>query len=199
VAVDNVSLDESLHPTFDLHFGEEAERVSVPVAGAHMALNAAAAVAAAVATGVPFADAAKQVGAVDMSPWRMEVTKSAGGAIVINDAYNANPTSMRAALATLVETGAERLVAVVGEMAELGEEGPAEHLAVTAEATEANVRVIAVAAGAYGPDAEHVGDVDEALVALGDIDAGTAVLVKGSRVTALERLAERLAVEHRDL
>ena len=194
-AIDNIDLDLSLHPTFDLWYGDESERISVPVAGAHMAVNAAAAVAAAVATGVPFSDAAKQVAAVDMSPWRMEVSTTPEGATVINDAYNANPTSMRAALATLTETGAERLVAVIGEMAELGDEGPAEHLAIAREARAAGVRVIAVDALAYGSDADHVSGIDEAMASIGDLDASAAVLVKGSRVAGLERLAVLLTTQ----
>lgn len=190
--VDNIELDRSLHPTFDLTHGGKTAQVSVPVAGAHMALNAAAAVAVAVASGVDFADATMQVSSVEMSPWRMEVTTSESGVVVINDAYNANPTSMRAALAALAKTGAENLVAVVGEMAELGDEGPEEHLAITAEAKAAGIRVVAVAAEGYGAEAEHVADIPGALDALGSLPPSSAVLVKGSRVVELERLAQEL-------
>ncbi|MDH3294354.1 MAG: UDP-N-acetylmuramoyl-tripeptide--D-alanyl-D-alanine ligase [Acidimicrobiia bacterium] len=192
IAVDDIRLDGALHPSFNLLHGDEVKRISVPVAGAHMAVNAAAAVAAAVASGVAFGQAARQVSAVEMSPWRMEVSTTPGGATIINDAYNANPTSMRAALATLSQTGAERLIAVVGEMAELGDEGPAEHRAIAAEATSAGVRVIAVSCPAYGPGALHVADIDEALAAIGTLDPTCAVLIKGSRVVGLERLAARL-------
>ncbi len=193
VRVGDVELDRLLHPTFQLVWqGTDSAEVTIPAAGAHMAFNAAAAVAAAVAAGVPFESAARQVQQVELSPWRMEVTAAAGGGLIINDAYNANPTSMRAALAALAETGADRLVAVVGEMAELGEEGPAEHKAITAEAGAAGIRVLAVASPAYGPEADHVADIDEAVVALGPVGPETAVLVKGSRVAGLERLADRL-------
>ncbi len=190
--VNNIELNHALHPTFDLTHGGETAQVSVPVAGAHMALNAAAAVAVAVASGVDFVDAATQVSLVEMSPWRMEVTTTESGVVVINDAYNANPTSMRAALAALAKTGAEDLVAVVGEMAELGDEGPEEHLAITAEAKAAGIRVIAVAAEGYGAGAEHVADIPGALDALGALSPSSAVLVKGSRVVELERLAQEL-------
>ncbi len=193
VRVSDVKLDRSLHPTFQLSYGGETHTVTVPVAGAHMALNAAAAVAAAMGAGVPFGRATDQIGAVELSPWRMEVSTTPGGALIVNDAYNANPASMRAALAALAETGAATLVAVVGEMAELGEEGPSEHLAITAEATAAGIRVVAIASPAYGPDAEHVVDIDEAIASLGTLGADAAVLVKGSRVAGLERLAARLA------
>ncbi|MDH4276458.1 MAG: UDP-N-acetylmuramoyl-tripeptide--D-alanyl-D-alanine ligase [Acidimicrobiia bacterium] len=192
VRVSDVKLDRSLHPTFQLTHGGESRTVTVPVAGAHMAVNAAAAVATAMAAGIAFEIAADQVGAVELSPWRMEVSTTPGGALVVNDAYNANPTSMRAALAALNETGAAHLVAVVGEMAELGEEGPAEHAAITGEAVAAGIRVVAVGSPAYGPAAEHVADIDGALAALGDLGGDSAVLVKGSRVAGLERLAARL-------
>ena len=88
-------------------------------------------------------------------------------------------------------------MAVIGEMAELGEEGPAEHEAITTEACAAGIRVIAVASPAYGPDAEHVNDIDAAFERLGTVGGDTAVLVKGSRVTGLERLAARLATAGR--
>ncbi len=192
VRVSEVKLDRSLHPTFQLTHEGETRTVTVPVAGAHMAVNAAAAVATAMAAGVRFDRAADQVGAVELSPWRMEVSTAPGGALVVNDAYNANPTSMRAALAALVETGAGRLVAVIGEMAELGSEGPAEHAAIAAEAAAAGIRIVAVGSPAYGPGALHVADIDGALAALGDLGGDVAVLVKGSRVAGLERLADRL-------
>jgi len=192
VRVSEVKLDRSLHPTFQLSSGGESRTITVPVAGAHMAINAAAAVATAVAAGISFERATDQVGAVELSPWRMEVATTPTGALIVNDAYNANPTSMRAALAALTETGATRLVAVVGEMAELGEEGPTEHTAIAAEAAAAGIRVVAIGSPAYGPDAEHVADINEALAALGDLGGDAAVLVKGSRVARLEGLAERL-------
>ncbi len=192
VRLSDVKLDQSLHPTFQLTHAGDTRTATVPVAGAHMAHNAAAAVAAAVAAGIPFDRAVDQVQAVELSPWRMEVSTTPSGAVVVNDAYNANPTSMRAALAALAETGAARLVAIVGEMAELGEEGPAEHLAITAEAQAEGIRVVAVDSPGYGPDAEHVSDIDGALSSLGPLGADAAVLVKGSRVAGLERLAERL-------
>ena len=99
---------------------------------------------------------------------------------------------MRAALRSLAEVEADRRVAVVGVMAELGREGPAEHLAVAGEAVRAGVRVIAVGAPGYGPEVEHVADRDGALALLEDLGRGDAVLVKGSRVAELEALATEL-------
>lgn len=192
VRVADVSLDATLRPTFTVQYDDRSNRITLEARGSHMALNASAAVAAAVAAGVDFDDACTQVASGDLSPWRMEVEPTASGGVVINDAYNANPTSMRAALEALVAAPAERRIAVMGEMAELGEERDAEHLAVAREATESGVKVIAVAASAYGDYAVHVDDIDGAAEAVGSVGAGTAVLVKGSRVAGLERLAERL-------
>ena len=94
VRVSDVKLDGSLQPTFTLTHGNESTTVTIPVAGAHMAVNAAAAVATAVAAGIPFGSAARGVEAVELSPWRMEVSTTPAGALVVNDAYNANPTSI---------------------------------------------------------------------------------------------------------
>lgn len=192
VQVVEIQLDELLRPRFVLATPTGRADVELDARGAHMAVNAAAAVAAALAVGVDLADAVAGLAAVEMSPWRMEVTRTAGGLVVINDAYNANPTSMRAALDALTGLDAVERVAVVGEMAELGVEGPAEHLAITEEARAKGVRVIAVAAEAYGPGAEHATDRTEVKAMLGSLGPGAAVLVKGSRVAALEELAAEL-------
>ncbi len=187
-----IELDEVLRPSFTLETPSGSVDLKLEVRGAHMAMNAAAAVAAALAVGVDLADAAAGLTAAELSPWRMEVSRAGNGLLVINDAYNANPTSMRAALAALSEVAAAEFVAVVGEMAELGDEGEAEHLAITAEAAAAGVRLIAVSAPAYGEGALHVNDRTEALSALGELGDGMAVLVKGSRVAGLEILASEL-------
>ncbi len=195
VRATGVVLDELLRPRFTLEGPSGSVEVALEARGAHMAVNAAAAAAAALAVGVDLADAAAGMAGAQLSPWRMEVGRSPAGLLVINDAYNANPTSMRAGLAALGEVAAEHRVAVMGAMAELGDEGPAEHLAVAEEAAAAGVTVIAVAAPAYGTTVRHVADRAEARAALADVaplDATTAVLVKGSRVAELEVLAAEL-------
>ena len=188
----NIILDESLRPRFTIESPAGRADVALEARGAHMALNAAAAVAAALAAGVDLANAVAGLGQAVVSPWRMEVDTSPSGLIVINDAYNANPTSMRAALAALCETNTSERIAVIGEMAELGVEGPAEHEAIAAEAAALGVHVIAVAAPAYGTNVEHVADRSAALAALGTPGAGSAVLIKASRVAGLELLAADL-------
>ncbi|MEM7272024.1 MAG: UDP-N-acetylmuramoyl-tripeptide--D-alanyl-D-alanine ligase [Actinomycetota bacterium] len=192
VRVGPISLDRLLRPTVTLTAGGRSAEVTLQARGVHMAANAGAALAAALAAEVPFEDAVAGLAAADVSRWRMEVDAAADGLLVINDAYNANPTSMRAALSSLAAIEVDRRVAVLGAMAELGEEGPAEHRAVAAEAASAGIDVIAVDAAEYGDHARHVADRDAALALVAELGAGAAVLVKGSRVAGLELVAEAL-------
>jgi UDP-N-acetylmuramoyl-tripeptide--D-alanyl-D-alanine ligase len=120
----------------------------------------------------------------------MDLRRTASGALILNDAYNANPISMAAALRSLAALDAERRVAVLGTMAELGEVAEAEHLAVATLAADLGVRLIALAEPRYG--VEQVPDVAAAAEALGSLTDGDAVLLKGSRVAGLERLADLL-------
>jgi UDP-N-acetylmuramoyl-tripeptide--D-alanyl-D-alanine ligase len=200
VRATGVMLDNLLRPRFVVECDAGRVEVALAVRGAHMALNAAGAVAAALAVGVALDQAAAGLEAAALSPWRMDVVRAADGLVVVNDAYNANPTSMRAALAALAALPATHRVAVLGVMAELGPEGPAEHAAVAREAASLGVQVIAVDAVAYGPGALHVGDRAGAAAALGPLlngePGGAAVLVKGSRVAGLEVLAGQLVVDH---
>ena len=193
VTVGPVTLDQLLRPTFDVTAQGQTVSVTLEARGAHMASNAGAAVAAALAAGVSLDDAVAGLARVEVSRWRMEVDTGPDGLIVINDAYNANPTSMRAALAALAAVEADHRVAVIGSMAELGEEGPDEHLSVAAEAREVGTAVIAVDAPAYGADGvDHVPDGAAALEQLRTLGPGAAVLVKGSRVAGLETVAAGL-------
>jgi UDP-N-acetylmuramoyl-tripeptide--D-alanyl-D-alanine ligase len=121
----------------------------------------------------------------------MELTRAPSGAVILNDAYNANPTSLRAALDALdalAVTG--RKVAVLGLMAELGPDGPAQHAELAARAAARGIEVIAVATPWYG--VAPVGDARAAVAALGELGPGDAVLVKASRVAGLEGLAALL-------
>ena len=190
-AVD-IELDDLLRPSFTLITPHGDYQVKLPVMGEHMALNAAGAVAAAISAGVGVSDAVAGIQQAELSRWRMEVVRAPNGLLVINDAYNANPTSMRAALDSLARTKASDRVAVVGAMAELGAEGEAEHLAVANEAAELGIRLIAVDAPEYGEQAVHVNGRGEVRSVLGDMGEGIAVLVKGSRVAGLEAVAAEL-------
>jgi UDP-N-acetylmuramoyl-tripeptide--D-alanyl-D-alanine ligase len=114
---------------------------------------------------------------------RMQVERSPSGAIILNDSYNANPTSMRAAIDALVDLPAKRRIAVLGVMAEISDAEP-EHLAIAGYAAERGVEVIAVGTHLYGLE-----PVPDPTTALGSLSGDDAVLVKGSRVAGLEKLA----------
>jgi UDP-N-acetylmuramoyl-tripeptide--D-alanyl-D-alanine ligase len=117
---------------------------------------------------------------------RMEVVRATSGAIILNDSYNANPTSMRAALDALVALPAKRRVAVVGVMAEISD-AAAEHRAIARYAADRGVELIAVGTDLYG-----VAQCADAAAIVGSVSGDDAVLVKGSRVAGLEKLAALL-------
>ena len=123
----------------------------------------------------------------------MEVVRTPSGAVVINDAYNANPASVRAALEALRAVPADRRIAVLGVMAELGSESGAEHRAIGELARDHDIEIVAVSAPDYG--AVNVKDIAGALAHVGSLGGSDAVLVKGSRVAGLEGLAQELAAE----
>jgi UDP-N-acetylmuramoyl-tripeptide--D-alanyl-D-alanine ligase len=167
----------------------------------------------AVAAGVPLDRVATALtGAVTASRWRMELHERADGLLVVNDAYNANPESVEAALDTLRRIGAARdgrTVAVLGEMLELGPDEDREHLRVGAFAAGAGVDVLVtvgplaarMAEGArrdpsWRGRAVETGTRDEALRWVREnVSAADAVLVKASRGAALEHIADGLLEE----
>jgi UDP-N-acetylmuramoyl-tripeptide--D-alanyl-D-alanine ligase len=185
-------------------WGERVE-LELPFRARHNATNALAALAAYRALGLPLADA--KLGAPDvlLSRWRGEETPLPGDGTLINDAYNANPVAMTAALDHLVErAGARRKVAVLGDMAELGPEAPRYHREVAAAARRAGVEVLIgvgplardyVGADTGIPVTRWTPDALAALTALRELlEPGDCVLVKGSRSIGLEAVAEALAV-----
>lgn len=186
VRIVGLHLDAMARARFTIRTPWGSAPVELAVSGAHMAMNAAAAIATAGALGVPLTSAVEGVAAARVSAMRMEVTVLASGATVINDAYNANPTSMAAALAALAAMDATRRVAVLGLMAELDDPGAA-HLDVARLAASAGIDVIAVGTDRYGFD-----PVDDPIAALGDLGPGDVVLVKASRSAGLDRVAVQL-------
>lgn len=185
-----VRLDHELRGRYRLHSPWGEVDVELQVRGAHQVDNSLAAAAAALVCGLSLDDVAAGLGQAELSPWRMELATAPSGAVVLNDAYNANPTSVAAALESLAALPAERRIAVLGVMAELGDGADDEHAAIGALARRLGIRIVAVAAPAYGGD--DVSTVDEAVTLLEPLQPGDAVLVKGSRVAGLERLAELL-------
>jgi UDP-N-acetylmuramoyl-tripeptide--D-alanyl-D-alanine ligase len=174
--------------------GEQA--FNFPFVEAHNLENALAAVAAGIALGYPPDEMAALAPGIVFSRLRGELVELPENAVLINDSYNANPISMRAALDHLASLEASgRRLAVLGEMRELGPDAAAYHREIGEHARRVGVeRIIGVGelASEYGPD-EQVADADAAADALAAaLGPGDAVLVKGSRAVGLERVAEKL-------
>lgn len=185
-----VRVDEELRPLFRLETDWGTAEVRLAVRGAHNVVNALAAAATGLVSGVPVEEVAAGLAEANVSPWRMELGVGPRGERILNDSYNAGPASMAGALDALQQLPARRRHAVLGPMAELGAHGAEAHRSIAARAEQHGIRLIAFDTGAYGTAPVH--SVEEAVQALGPLDEGDAVLVKGSRIAGLERLAEAL-------
>ena len=194
VRADAVTLDAG-RARFRLGTPAGSAPVALRLVGAHHIGNALAAAAVAIELGAtPEAVAAALSAVVPASRWRMEVTDRADGVTVVNDAYNANPDSMAAALRALRALGdSRRTWAVLGPMRELGGDEAAAHAGVATLARELGIdELVAVDSPAYGARRE-VPDVDEAIALLhAELAPGDVVLVKASRAAGLERIAADL-------
>jgi len=215
-----VTLDELARTRFTLHSAKTATDVSLAVHGEHQVSNALCAAAVALECGATVEQVAKALaGAGPVSGHRMRVSTRADGVTVIDDAYNANPDSMRAGLQALAwishssGAGPRRSWAVLGEMAELGDDAISEHDRIGRLAVRLDVsRLIvvgmgrsmsamhhgAVMEGARGlegePEAAIVADADAALAVLrAELQPGDVVLVKASNAAGLGALADSLA------
>jgi UDP-N-acetylmuramoyl-tripeptide--D-alanyl-D-alanine ligase len=157
----------------------------------HQATNAAAALTAAEALGVEPPSGPIEV---EFSLWRSQETELPGGGLLINDAWNANPLAMRAALAHLLDRAeGRRTVAILGEMAELGPEASRYHEQIAQEARDVDVVLgVGELARDYEPDEWAATAAEAATVALGLVQSGDAILVKGSRSVGLEVVADAL-------
>jgi UDP-N-acetylmuramoyl-tripeptide--D-alanyl-D-alanine ligase len=213
VRVSALELDPRGRPRFTLTTPDGSAPVLLPLTGEHQALNAAAAAAVAHWAGSGVQRTVQLLGeVVPRSPWRMEIHDRDDGVTVINDAYNANPDSMRAALKTLAAIGGgrRRTVAVLGEMLELGESSREEHDALGRLAVRLDVsRLVVVGEGArhihlgaslegsWADESVFVPDVDAAVRLLReDLGPGDVVLVKASRAAGLEHVAAALTEQH---
>lgn len=186
VRAESIELDDLARPRFVLRTPWGSTDVRLATSGRHMVGNAAAAIAAAGSVGVDVTAAAAALGNATLSPSRMAVHRLASGAVLIDDAYNANPASMRAALDALVALPATRRIAVLGVMAEL-DDAVSAHREVAEYAGALGIEVVAVGTDLYGRAAH-----DDPLAALGEHGPHVAVLVKASRVAQLDRLAAEL-------
>ncbi len=205
-----VDLDDLGRPSFELGYAGEWQSVRLLQSGTHQIANAAAAAAMAVGVGLSLQEVARALSeAESASRWRMELHERPDGLLVVNDAYNANPASMVAAIDTLAEIGARRgrrTLAVLGEMKELGADHIVGHEEVGAAAADGAVDILvvvgepaaAIATGAQSR-ASWEGEViltasrEEAISWLRQNALSTdIVLIKASRGAALEAIAEAL-------
>ena len=208
VRAEGLELDDQARPAFTLRTPEGSAPVQMQMVGEHMASNALAAAAVARRFGMPVQRIAELLGtATPRSQWRMEITTTPQGVTVVNDSYNANPESMRAALRALAAMRrGGRTFAVLGEMLELGADSIAEHDAIGRLAVRLDISMtIAVGEGArplyLGAAQEGSWDgeaqwVPDAAAAVGllrrELRPGDVVLVKASRSIGLERVAADL-------
>ncbi len=213
VRAEDVELDDLARPRFTLRAPAGSVEVRLAVHGEHQVGNALSAAAVALECGAGLQQVADALaGAAPASRHRMEVRSRADGVTVINDAYNANPDSMRAglqALAVMARSGAQnRSWAVLGEMGELGEDSITEHDRVGRLAVRLDIsRLVvvgtgrpmsamhqgAVMEGSWGSESIQVPDADAALALLrAELSPGDVVLVKASNAAGLGALAEAL-------
>ena len=185
-----VARDDELRPTVRIESPWGSGSIALAVRGAHQAANAAAAVATAVCAGVDFGTALGGVASAEGSARRAELWRTGSGLRVLDDSYNANPASMAAALRNLALLEAPRRVAVLGEMAELGEGSDREHGRIGELAASLGIEVVAVGGAGYG--GTPVDGLDEALDLVLDLPVDSVVLVKASRRVGLDRLSAAL-------
>jgi UDP-N-acetylmuramoyl-tripeptide--D-alanyl-D-alanine ligase len=171
---------------------------TLAIPGLHNVRNALAAAASAHAVGVPPAAIGAGLGAFRPYLGRLQVKHAAGGATVIDDSYNANPDSVRAAIDVLAACAAPTVL-VLGDMGEVGEQGPAFHREVGAYARASRIGALYAmgeasreAAKAFGPEGRHFAAPEELVKAL---PHGVTVLVKGSRFMRMERVVAALTGE----
>ncbi len=195
VRISNITTDDEGRPSFDLRSCGRVLPITLTMAGPHNARNAAAALAAATAIGIDPEMAAAGMSTAVASPWRMDVTT--GRYTVVNDAYNANPTSMEAALRTVAAMPG-RSYAILGEMAELGSITMEEHKRIGVLAADLGFESVITVGSDHGlaiaAGGQNLGDASEAFELVAQqLRDGDVVLVKGSRSVGLEAIAERLA------
>ncbi|MDX6374176.1 MAG: UDP-N-acetylmuramoyl-tripeptide--D-alanyl-D-alanine ligase [Nocardioidaceae bacterium] len=207
VRLEDLEVDRLGRPRFTLSSGGARASVVLQLVGAHQALNAAAATAAAVAVGLPLEKVAAALsGVTSLSKWRMELHELPGGVLLLNDAYNANPESMRAALDAIATIGGDpavrRTIAVLGVMRELGDASEASHRDIGEYAAGRvdqllvvglEARPIHAAASEVGRSSVFAEDNAEAIAWLRDhVQEGDAVLVKASNGARLYEVAAAL-------
>ena len=211
VRADSVTIDDHGRASFDLVTPVGSTGVTLALVGRHHVANALAVVAVALEAGLTLDQIHQGLEqARPISRWRMEVTERADSVTVVNDAYNANPDSMRAALTSLRDMGAGRRTwAVLGSMLELGPDSDVEHAGVGAFAAEHGVNELVVVGEVATPMAEgarmtqrhgvrirQVADADAAETILrAELRPGDVVLFKSSRDAGLRWLGDRVSAD----
>jgi UDP-N-acetylmuramoyl-tripeptide--D-alanyl-D-alanine ligase len=201
----DVTARHAAHPegsTLDVASALGNAHVLLHVPGRHMAQNALAAAAAALAARVPLTAIVQGLEAFRPAGGRLVATTTQRGVAVIDDSYNANPDSVRAAIDVLAARPAPRWL-VLGDMGEVGDEGPAFHREIGVHAHEAGIERVFTAgplaretADAFGAGAAHYASVGELAAAVESLaHQGVSVLVKGSRFMRMERVVAALTGE----
>ena len=196
---------------FDLQImGEAYQKVSLKILGEHQVMNALATIAVVNVLGLDIHKALKALEAMNLAErWRMQLLPGPNGSLVINDAYNASPDSMRAALQTLATLGRQghRTIAVLGEMAELGAESVAQHDEIGRLVVRLNIDQLfvvgqraklihlgAMQEGSWDGESKFLESIDEALEQVrGLLGSGDIVLIKSSKSADLRFLGDALA------
>lgn len=212
IRADGIEMTRAGQVAFTLSDGETSQRVDLKLVGEHHLSNALAAAAACIEAGLELATVAERLSdATTLSPHRMQVTDRADGVTIIDDAYNANPDSMRAALKALaVVAGRDRRsIAVLGQMLELGPHSRERHDEIGRLAVRLNVKLLIVVGadswpifegaqmeGSWGDEVVQVDDLHAAKKILDEVlTAGDVVLIKASNGTGLWKLGDQLASE----
>jgi UDP-N-acetylmuramoyl-tripeptide--D-alanyl-D-alanine ligase len=192
VTAEHVVLNHDLQPRFTLATPWGRADVSLTLHGTQQVSNALAAATTSLWCGVPLDRVTASLADVAGPHLRMEIRRPAHGPVMVIDCYNANPASTEAALRSLAALASARKVALLGVMAELGEETEPQHRRMAALAEELGIAVVGYQTHLYGPT--HVMTVAAAVDAVGDLTPGDALLIKGSRVARLEDVVQAYGV-----
>jgi len=191
IRIANLHLDAHGCALFDVSTPSGSATVNLSIPGRHMALNAAAAIAVGEALGVDLELMVESLRSASISDRRMQSKTTRNGSLLLDDCYNANPTSMAAAIETLAQISATRKVAVLGVMAEI-ENPEMAYTDIARLARANNIDIIAVGTSGYGSTPLTI---DQVIEQLNQCDSSAAILVKGSRVAALERVVDAVIPE----
>jgi UDP-N-acetylmuramoyl-tripeptide--D-alanyl-D-alanine ligase len=211
IRAEDVTLDERGRPRYTLHTPEGSARVAMLMTGEHQVSNALAAAAVARFAGLSVEEIAAGLStATPASRGRLEITDRPDGVTIVNDAYNANPDSTRAALNALIAmSGGRRTIAVLGAMMRLGDVAESEHRAIGAMIAELGIDLLVTVDGALageeaqwlaegaaraGANVVQTTDNAEARILLEQtLRSGDIVLLKASKPVGLQPLGEQLA------